>query len=87
LQVDFSNLEAFYQHIKEKKSYLNQRQKNALEYIRKSEPIKIGDLVNSLSDYTPYILKKDMKYLVDEGLIKRIGKGRATTYIINEKKN
>jgi hypothetical protein len=29
----------------------------------------------------------DFKYLVDEGLIKQIGKGRVTTYIINERKN
>ncbi len=87
LKKTIEKLESNYQFIKEKKSYLNQRQQNALEYIRKSEPIKIGDLTHALSEYTPYILKKDMKYLVDEGLIVRIGKGKATIYIINEQKS
>lgn len=87
LKRTIEKLESNYQYIKDKKSYLNQRQKIALDYIKKNEPIKISDLTNSLSEFTPYILKKDMKYLVDEGLVKQIGKGRATTYIVSEKKN
>jgi len=42
-----------------------------LKYIGSNEPIKISDLTNALIEYTPYILKKDVKYLVDEGLIKK----------------
>ena len=80
-------LEQNYEIIKDKKSYLNHRQSEALNFIKENEPIKIGDLVSTLSEFTPYILKKDIRYLVDEGLIKKIGKGRATTYIVNEKKN
>jgi Fic family protein len=80
-------LEQNYQDIKDKKSYLNQRQKKVSHYIQENEPIKIGDLVNTLKEFTPYILKKDIKYLVDEGLIKKIGKGKATTYILNERKS
>lgn len=87
LKMTIEKLELNYQYIKDKKSYLNERQTNAFEYIKNNEPIKISDLTNSLSEYTSYILKKDIKYLVDEGLIKQIGKGRATTYIINEKGN
>lgn len=79
-------LEQSYQEIKDKKSYLNQRQKKAIHFIKENEPIKVGDLVSALSEFTPYILKKDIKYLVDEGLIRKIGKGRATTYIVNEKR-
>lgn len=86
LKRTIEKLEQNYQVIKDKKSYLNQRQKEALKFITENEPIKIGDLTNELNTYTPYILKKDVKYLSDEGLIKKIGKGRATTYIINEKK-
>jgi len=80
-------LEYNYQEIKDKKSYLNQRQTKAINFIKENEPIKIGDLTSTLKEFTPYILKKDIKYMVDEGLIKKIGKGRATIYILNEKKN
>ena len=64
-------LETNYEQIKDKKSYLNERQLNALKYIGSNEPIKISDLTNALIEYTPYILKKDVKYLVDEGIIKK----------------
>jgi Fic family protein len=87
IKKTIEKLEHNYQEIKDKKSYLNQRQKEAIDFIRKNEPIKIGDLVSTLPEYTSYILKKDIKYMVDEGLIKKIGKGRATTYILNERKN
>jgi len=86
LKQTILKLEQNYQEIKDKKSYLNQRQILALKFIRQNEPIKISDLIKSLIDFTPYILKKDIKYLVNEALIKQIGKGRATTYIINERK-
>lgn len=86
LKKTIQKLEQNYQEIKDKKSYLNLRQTKALSFIKENEPIKISDLTNSLNEFTPYILKKDIKYLVDEGLIKQIGKGRATTYIINERK-
>ena len=87
LKQTIQKLEQNYQEIKDKKSYLNLRQTKALSFIKENEPIKISDLTNSLNEFTPYILKKDVKYLVDEGLIKQVGKGRATTYIINERKN
>ncbi len=84
LKKTIVKLESNYEQIKDKKSYLNTRQSDVLNFIKKNEPIKISDLTNALDAYTPYILKKDMKYLVDEGLIKRIGKGKATTYIFNQ---
>ena len=87
LKKTIQKLEQNYQEIKDKRSYLNLRQTKALSFIKENEPIKISDLTNSLNEFTPYILKKDIKYLVDEGLIKQVGKGRATTYIINERKN
>jgi len=87
LKKTIHKLEQNYQEIKDKKSYLNLRQKKTVNFIKENEPIKIGDLTSSLIEFTPYILKKDIKYLVDEGLIKKIGKGRATTYILSEKRN
>jgi len=87
LKMTIQKLEENYQDIKDKKSYLNQRQTKVVQFVNENEPIKIGDLTNSLNEFTPYILKKDIKYLVDEGLLKQVGKGRATTYIVNERKN
>lgn len=85
LKSTINKLEFNYEQIKDKKSYLNQRQSDILNFLIKNEPIKISDLTNALKDYTPYILKKDVKYLVDEGVIRKIGKGKATTYIAIEK--
>lgn len=80
-------LENNYEYLRDKKTYLNERQSFVLKFISKNEPIKISDLTNALNEYTPYILKKDVKYLVDEGLINKIGKGKATTYIKSQKTN
>jgi len=86
LKQTIIKLESEYELIKEKKSYLNDRQKEVLEFIENSEPVKISDLTKSLQKFTSYILKKDVKYLVDEGQIKKIGIGKGTIYIRNEKK-
>lgn len=86
LEVAIQTLEHRYDSIKHKKSYLNERQKQVLQYIKNKEPIKTSDLVADLTNFSSYTLKKDVKYLVDENLVKKIGKGRATIYILNEKK-
>ncbi|MFK7971149.1 MAG: Fic family protein [Bacteroidia bacterium] len=81
LETAINKLEERYTTIKNKKSYLNKRQEVVLAFVNEHEPVKIYDVVTSLSDYTSYILKKDMKYLVDEGLVKKMGKGKATIYV------
>jgi len=89
LEVSESAIKKFeqrYEAIKNKKSYLNDRQREVVVFIKNNEPVKISDITTELSNYTPYTLKKDLKYLVDEGVVKKIGKARATIYIINEKK-
>lgn len=87
IEITIQKLEERYSSIRRRKSYLNERQKTLLKFIETNEPIKISDVISALSDYTPYILKKDMKYLTDENLVQKIGKGRATIYVANEKKN
>jgi Fic family protein len=86
LQTTILKLEERYSQIKDKKSYLNDRQKEILNFISDNEPVKISDIIPNLKNYTSYTLKKDMKYLADEGYIKKMGQARATIYIINEKK-
>ncbi len=78
-------LEERYEQIKDKKSYLNNRQKEIEQFIKENEPVKISDIITALSDYTAYTIKKDVKYLLDEKLVKKLGKGRSTIYVVNEK--
>jgi len=86
LEQTIVKLENRYQHIKEKKSYLNDRQKELFKFIKKNEPVKIKDVITAMTNYKSYTLKKDMTYLVSEGMIQRIGKARATIYIVSESK-
>ncbi len=85
LEAAIRKLEDRYAAIKNKKSYLNDRQKELLQFIRDHEPVKMSDATSFLRDYTAYTLKKDMRYLTEEGIIKKLGKARATIYIIDEK--
>jgi len=85
LEASILKLEDRYAKIKDKKSYLNDRQRKIIAFIEKSEPVKISDIITALPKFTPYTLKKDIKYLTDENLVKKIGKARATIYLINEK--
>jgi len=87
LKQTIVKLESSIEEIKDKKSYLNSRQTEVLNFIRENQPIKISDLTGALDAYTQYTLKKDVKYLVDEGLISKVGKGKATIYIDNQKKS
>jgi len=86
LEATINKLEDRYEIIKNKRSYLNERQKELIIFIKENEPVKISDITSGMTDYTPYTLKKDMKYLSNEGLVKKMGKARATVYVINEKK-
>ncbi|MFT4523617.1 MAG: Fic family protein [Bacteroidia bacterium] len=87
LEQTIVKLEREYESIKKRKSYLNNRQSQVLMFMEENEPIKIGDLVTGLNAHTPYILKKDVRYLVDEGLLTKIGKGKATIYLKNDMEN
>ncbi len=84
LEATIKKLEDRYSKIKDKKSYLNDRQKELLDFIKNNEPVKISDVITALKNWTSYTLKKDMKYLVEEGIIKKMGKARATIYVMKE---
>jgi len=86
LEATINKLEDRYAKIKNKKSYLNDRQKEVLQFIQNNEPVKISDVTSALKEYTPYTLRKDMKYLTEEGVVKKLGKARATIYVVNELK-
>lgn len=85
LELTIQKLEDNYKLIKDKKSYLNARQKDVVEFIKNNEPVKSSDVTIGLEDYSPHSLKKDLNYLLNEALIKKIGRGKATVYLINDK--
>ncbi len=65
--------------------YLNERQKQILEYIQVHQPVKISDMTNYLSMYSTPSIKKDLQYLVRELEIEKLGENKGTVYIIKRK--
>lgn len=73
-------LELKYQSYSKLKIELNHRQQQVLEFIRKNKMARVGEIESKLGDYSRNTLKKDLSYLVKEGLILMIGSGRGTRY-------
>lgn len=84
LEEAIKKLEIKYRAYQQKGPYLNERQKNILEFIRKNQPIKVKDVSNQFIDESRNTIKKDLQYFQNEGLISRIGKGRGTFYILKQ---
>ena len=60
--------------------YLNERQQQVLEFIRKKGVIHISDLKEVFPDVSLSTLKRDLSLLGSESLIERTGRGRSTAY-------
>lgn len=84
LEAMIQKLEAKYSHYKRKGPYLNERQKEVLAFIKNDEPVKISDVAIYLEGESRNTLKKDIQYLLQEGVIEKVGKGKGTTYILRE---
>lgn len=65
--------------------YMNERQKEILNYIQKNQPIKLGDVTKELPQYSAATIKKDLQYLVNEFEIEKLGNNRGTVYKIKSK--
>jgi len=65
--------------------YMNERQKEILNYIQKNQPIKLGDVTKDLPQYSAATIKKDLQYLVNEYEIEKLGNNRGTVYKIKSK--
>lgn len=63
---------------------INDRQKEVIAYIKKHKIIQVKDLDKGLSQYSRNTLKKDLQYLVKEGLILTTGAGRGVKYHAKE---
>lgn len=77
-------LEVKYETYSKLKTALNRRQQDVLDFIQKNEPAQIGDIEKALVDYSRNTLKKDLNYLVQEGLLLKTGDRRGTRYHIRE---
>ena len=73
-------LEAKYETYSKLKTVLNERQQRVLEYIKEHKTAQVGDLANQLKVYSRNTLKKDLAYLVKEGLLLKTGEGRGVRY-------
>lgn len=84
LRLLTQRLDAKYDVFKSKGGYLNKRQKDIKEYLNQNQPLKISDLGHKFKKININTIKKDLQYLKKEQIIKSIGKGKGTVYIINE---
>jgi len=79
-------LEAKYAAYSQLEKGLNERQHKVLQFIKKQKTAQINEIEKTLTDYSRNTLKKDVSYLVNEGLLIKTGEGRAVRYHINNGK-
>ncbi len=72
-----------YDVFKSKGGYLNERQKEIQEYIKENQPLKISDISKQFSEITIHTIKKDLQYMKREQMIKSLGEGKGTVYIVD----
>jgi len=84
ISILIQRLENKYEIYKNTKTYLNDRQKQLIELIIKYQPVKIGDLMQHLNDFSRNTIKKDLTYMKNENLIETIGKNKGTLYLMKK---
>ncbi len=77
-------LEAKYETYNKLKTVLNERQQAVLDFIKERKTAQVGDIESQLKVYSRNTLKKDLVYLVKEGLLMKTGEGRGVRYHIKE---
>jgi Fic family protein len=73
-------LDVKYETYSKLKTVLNERQQSVLEYIKEHKTVQISELETKLNRYSRNTLKKDLAFLVKEGLILKTGEGRGVRY-------
>ena len=86
LNVLTQRLDAKYDVFKSKGGYLNERQKEIKEYLLKNQPLKISDIAKRFENINLNTIKKDLQYMKKEQIIKTLGKGKGTVYLIDNQK-
>ena len=63
---------------------LNERQQAVLAFVKKQGKVKIGEVEEAFRSHSRNTLKKDMTYLVKEGLLLKTGERKGTRYHYEE---
>jgi Fic family protein len=83
--IELTNrLEAKYDTYSKLKIALNERQQQIVAYVKTHETAKIGEIENELENYSRNTIKKDMAYLVNEGILIKAGAGRGVRYYLKK---
>jgi Fic family protein len=73
-------LEVKYEIYSKLKKELNERQSAILEFIKKEQKVRMSELENVFDTFSRNTLKKDVAYLVSEGLLLKTGERSGTRY-------
>ncbi|MEQ8811360.1 MAG: Fic family protein [Imperialibacter sp.] len=84
LSTLIKRLEAKYELYSKLTKELNERQQSVLEFIKKQKAARMSEIEEAFKAYSRNTLKKDMAYLVNEGLLLKIGQRKGTRYHYQE---
>lgn len=62
--------------------YLNERQKEVVQFVKSHQPVKISDISRAMPACSKNTLKKDLQFLQEEHLIKKLGERKGTVYVV-----
>lgn len=65
-----------------KSIHLNDRHQQIKVLIENRNSVKLNDIVTALKDISVNTIKKDLKFLLNENIIERIGNGKASAYLL-----
>jgi Fic family protein len=80
IQTLIIRLEAKYKQYHKLEVRINERQQKIIDYLKKHKLAQIGEIELSLKEYSRNTLKKDLTYLLREGVLIKTGEARAYTY-------
>lgn len=77
-------LETKYETFSKLKVILNERQQQIVAYVKEKETVQINEVESSLENYSRNTIKKDLAYLVNEGILLKTGAGRGVRYHVKK---
>lgn len=80
LEELIQKLDEKYERYLTTKGYINERQRNLLEFIRERGVIRLPDAVQQFGEVSDRTLKRDLHLLESESLVEKTGKGKSIAY-------
>lgn len=84
LIILIQRLDAKYETYNKLKLVLNDRQQQIIELIKEHKTIRVSDVEQAMPNQSRNTLKKDLSFLVKEGLILKTGERKGTQYHLKE---